>query len=93
MQRLEQALLQGPLQHGYRTDLWTLPRVGKVIEKLTGVSYHPGHVWRILRRMNWSPQRPTTRARERDDAAVERWIRGRWPRIKKGRKPEPRSSS
>jgi len=92
LQKIEQALLQGALEHGYRTDLWTLPRVAKIIEKLTGVSYHPGHVWRILRRMNWSPQRPTTRARERDDAAVERWIRGRWPRIKRGRKPEPRSS-
>lgn len=93
LQAVERALLRGALAHGYRTDLWTLPRVARVIQKVTGVRYHPGHVWRILRRMHWSSQRPTTRARERDEAAVRRWIRGTWPRIKRGLKPEPPSSS
>src|SRR5512139_466473 len=41
--QLETELLRGPLAHGHRTELWTLPRITKLIEKLTGVSYHPGH--------------------------------------------------
>ena len=84
-QRVEQALLAGAEAHGFDTDLWTLPRVAEVIWRLTGVSYHPGHVWWLLRRHHWSPQRPARRAAERDDAAVARWRAEEWPRIKGGR--------
>jgi hypothetical protein len=31
------------------TDLWTLPRVATVIDRVTGVQFHPGHVWYLLR--------------------------------------------
>ena len=61
--QLEQELLRGPLAHGYATILWTLPRIARLIAKLTGVSYHPGHVWRILRSLGWSLQRPEHRAK------------------------------
>ncbi|MFQ5804374.1 MAG: helix-turn-helix domain-containing protein, partial [Candidatus Methylomirabilales bacterium] len=47
--RVDTALRQGPRAYGFRTDLWTLPRVATVIARLTGVRYHPGHVWKILR--------------------------------------------
>ena len=29
-----------------RTNLWTLPRVARVIKQLTGVQYHPG-MWAL----------------------------------------------
>lgn len=58
LDRVETALLQGPRRHGFATDLWTLPRVATVIARLTGVSYHPGHVWYLLRGLQWSLQRP-----------------------------------
>ena len=32
-----------------------------------GVDYHEGHVWKILRGLGWSPQRPVGRARERNN--------------------------
>jgi transposase len=80
---VEQLLLRGPTAAGYRTDLWTLPRIAAVIEQTTGVPYHPGHVWRLLRQLGWSRQKPTTRARERDEAAIARWVREQWPRVKK----------
>src|SRR5579872_5417893 len=44
LQQVAEALLQGPQAHGYPTQLWTLPRIADLIEKLTGVRYHPGHV-------------------------------------------------
>jgi transposase len=84
LQQLEVALLKGPLAHGYRSELWTLERIGALIRKLFGVRYHRGHVWKLLHKLGWSPQRPTTRARERDEAAVRQWLRRRWP-AKKGR--------
>jgi transposase len=91
--QVEQALLQGPLAHGYATLLWTLPRIAALIAKLTGVRYHPGHVWRILQAMDWSVQRPEHRAKERNDAVVTRWQKRRWPQRKRGRSSEEPGSS
>jgi transposase len=82
--RVEEALERGPMANGFATDVWTLPRVAEVIERVTGVRYHPGHVWRILRQqLGWTRQRPARRAVERDDAAIERWAKQRWPKVKK----------
>ncbi len=80
---LEQLLLKGPLAAGFPTDLWTLARVAKVIEGHFGVKHHPGHVWRILRDMDWRPQKPERRARERDEEAIAAWRKEDWPRIQK----------
>ena len=84
-QRLVKTLLAGPCKAGYRTDLWTCPRVAEVIAKKFGVKYHPAHVWKILRSLGWTPQKPEQRARERNEADIRRWRRQEWPRIKKGR--------
>lgn len=81
--RLAKLLLKGPRAHGYRTELWTLRRVAEVIEKHFAVKYHHCHVWRILRTMHWSCQKPERRARERDEEAIRRWRDKDWPRIKK----------
>lgn len=82
-QALEQILLEGPFAAGFATDLWTLSRVSKLIERNFGVKYHPGHVWYILRDLGWSAQKPERRARERDDEAIRLWRKREWPRIKK----------
>jgi len=87
LRRLEAVLIQGPQAQGYETNLWTLQRIASVIEKLFGVSYHPGHVWKLLRQLGWSCQRPERRAAERDETTVRRWLKYRWPRIKKKRAP------
>jgi transposase len=42
-------------------------------------------VWRLLRRLGWSLQRPARRAAERDEAAIARWRAQEWPRINGGR--------
>jgi transposase len=85
LEAVAQALGKGPQAFGFDTDLWTLARVAAVIERLTGVRHHPGHVWRLLRRLGWSPQRPARRASERDEAEIARWRAEEWPRIKGGR--------
>ena len=82
--QLVRILLRGPLEAGYRTDLWTCKRVAEVVKHRLGVSFHRGHVWKILRSLNWTCQKPEQRARERNEAAIEQWRRTEWPRIKKG---------
>jgi transposase len=77
------ALLQGPAAHGYRTQLWTLPRVAALIEQLTGVCYHPGHVWRLMGSLGFSCQRPERRAVERNEPAIRQWKQVEWPALKK----------
>jgi transposase len=77
---IDQALSQGPRAHGFDTDHWTLARITTVIERLTGVTYHPGHTWKLLRhRLHWRLQRPARRAVERDEAAIARWMAEDWP--------------
>jgi transposase len=85
-QELEEVLLREAQAAGYAADLWTLSRVTEVIERRFGVTYHPGHVWYILRDMGWSCQKPERRARQRDEEAIARWRKEEWPRVKK--KPE-----
>lgn len=82
-QRLAALLKKGPEQLGYETPLWTCWRVAHLIEEEFGVAYHAGHVWKILRRLNWSVQRPAGRALERNEVAIEEWKRSRWPALKK----------
>ncbi|MFC5099576.1 helix-turn-helix domain-containing protein [Kibdelosporangium philippinense] len=67
----------GPKANGFPTDMWTLARVAKVIEKVTGVRYSQTQTWTILReRLGWSRQRPARRATERDQEAIDRWEKG-----------------
>ena len=87
LKKIDTALQKGARANGFNTDLWTLRRVAKVIEAITGVRYHQGHVWRILRdSMGWSLQRPAKKAKERNEAAVKMWLSETWPELKK--KPE-----
>ncbi len=66
LKKIDMALRKGARANGFTTDLWTLRRVAKVIEAITGVHYHQGHVWRILRdSMGWSLQRPAKGAQRR----------------------------
>jgi transposase len=82
---IKEALIEGPQAHGYSTSLWTIGRVAALIEEKTGVKYHKGHAWRILRGLGWTPQRPVGRALERDEKAISHWKKKQWPAIKKKR--------
>jgi transposase len=87
LKKIDTALRKGARANGFHTDLWTLRRVAKVIEQITGVHYHQGHVWRILRNsMKGSLQRPAKKAKERNEEAVKVWVSQTWPELEK--KPE-----
>jgi transposase len=72
LRKLERLLLQGAKKHGWPNQLWTASRVARLIRERFGISYHPEHVRKILkRRLNWTSQKPQRRARERDEAAID----------------------
>ena len=82
---LVRRLLKGAMAEGFASDLWTCPRIAQVIEERYGVRYHVDHVPRLLAGLGFSCQKPERQARERDEEAVQRWVRHDWPRIKKRR--------
>jgi len=83
LDQVETDLAKGAEANGYANDVWTLQRVAEVIERVTGVRYHPARVWHILRHsLGWSWQRPARRATERNDDAINRWVKKRWPQLK-----------
>ena len=83
IQLLLDVLLQGALAYGFPNEIWTLKRIARVIREEFGVEYHQGHLWKILRRLQWSCQVPERRALQRDEEAIEHWKRYKWPAIKK----------
>ena len=81
-EQLRQVLLAGPQAAGFGTDLWTLKRVRETIKRRFGVQYSEVHVWRLLGKLGFSSQKPEKRAKERDEAAIERWKKRTWPALK-----------
>jgi len=86
LQKLYILLLKGPIAHGYKTDLWTLQRVADLIRKHFGLTYHISQVWRILKSIRYSCQKPQPRARQRSEQAIANWPNKDWPSIKKSPK-------
>lgn len=89
--RLALELRQGPLAHGYSNDLWTLPRIGRLIRENLQKKASSSEVWRLLRAMEWSPQKPRRQARERDEEKIAHWKEIRWPQIKAKARQEQRT--
>lgn len=82
LRRVDEALRKGARSHGFGADLWTLPRVAAVIERVTGVDYHPGHVWKILGAMRWSLQRLANQAQDGHGESRRHWVAEQWPAVK-----------
>ena len=82
-QRLGVVLLAGAKAAGFATELWTCRRVACLIHSQFGIDYHIGHVWRLLRCLGFSAQKPQRRALERDEKRIRTWVSRQWPRIKK----------
>ena len=80
---LQRLLKAGAMSAGFATELWTLPRIRVLIAERFGVQLSESWIFRLLRQLGWSCQRPASQARERDEAAIRRWKQVRWPQLKK----------
>jgi len=56
LRRLRNALLRGPRAFGFPIASWTLPRVAELLHQTNGIRYRPGHVWKILNALDWTPR-------------------------------------
>jgi transposase len=82
-EQLLELLAQGAESLGFQGDVWTQPRIAVLIRDWFGVSYDPSQVGRILKASGWSRQKPVQRATQRNEEAIRRWQKERWPEIKK----------
>ncbi len=89
-------LSDSPMAFGFLTELWTCPRLARLIEEEWGVRLNPRYLSRWLRGRGFTPQRPRRMPRERNEAVIAGWLARDWPRIKKtpagGARPSPSST-
>ena len=82
-QQLADILESGPVAYGFISGVWTCPMIARVIEDEFSLSYHPAHVSRILHNLEFSVQRPQKILARADKALQSKWIRYRYPNLKK----------
>jgi transposase len=83
LQQQPQFLALGAEAYGFRGEVWTCGRVATFVKQVFGVSYHKAHISRLLKRLEWTPQKPLERATQRDEEQVARWRTVGWPEVKK----------
>ena len=73
--QLGDILDSGPVAYGLDNGVWTSPMIAWVIEEEFGVTYHPGHVRKLLHTLGFSVQRPRRVLARADAVAQDRWHR------------------
>jgi transposase len=91
----QKALLPDYLSHGaeaygFRGEVWTCARVATLIQREFGVLYHKAHVSRLLKDLQWTPQKPIARATQRDEIKIAQWREAVWPELLKQARRERR---
>jgi len=84
-ERLADIVESGPVAYGLNTGVWTSTIISMIIEEEFGVSYHPGHVRKLLHAIGFSVQRPTSKLVQADPKQRNKWIRYTYPNLKKKR--------
>jgi transposase len=77
----------GPVAYGLLTGVWTSVNIAGIIQDEFNVSYHPGHVRKILREIGYSVQTPTRLLAAADAEKRAKWLTHTYPEIKKKLKP------
>lgn len=68
--------------------LWTREAVRDLIAMKYNIDYSPNMVGRLLKRWGFTPQKPVTRAYERNDEAIRHWLRHQYPALRRRAKRE-----
>lgn len=78
-------LLRDATDFGFRTNLWTSPRVVKLIHETFGIRYNANYFCEWLNKRDFTPQKPRKVAEQRNEARIINWYEELWPAIlKKG---------
>ena len=70
-----------PRQLNYGLNLWTVPVIADVIEKLFEVRLHDTTVQRMLHRIGLTPQKPVRRAFNRNPEQIHEWTTSAFPGV------------
>jgi transposase len=68
--------------------LWTREAVRDLIHQRFGIQYSRGMVGRLLRHWGFTPQKPVTRAYERNDERIRDWLKYEYPALRRRAKRE-----
>lgn len=80
---LKDIIESGPVAYGLNTGIWTSIIISEVIREEFEVTYHPGHVRKLLKKIGVSFQRPTYKLIDADPIKRNKWIRYTYPTLKK----------
>jgi transposase len=82
---------RSPSSFGFHGEVWTTKRIATLIKREFKVQYHPDHISRLVRKLGFSQQKPEHKAKQRDEEESQRWLKTKWPRLKKkpSKKAEP----
>jgi transposase len=72
-QSLAESLAQGATEYGFLEEIWTCERAAQVIAWEFGVRRDKGHVARLLKDLDWTPQKPKVFDIRRDDEEIVIW--------------------
>ncbi len=78
---LVECLKKDALNFGFETPLWNCNELRILILKRYKKRIHVSNVWRWLKRLKQSNQKPESIAKEQDVKETERWLREDWPKI------------
>ena len=73
---LRQLVLDGPEVEATGLSAWTLPELCREVENRWGVSYHPGHMGKLMHRLGLSRQKARPSHPKADAAAREAFAKG-----------------
>lgn len=72
-EQLKEVLLQSPQNFGYPVQGWNRDLLLDYIKRTYGVSYHPQHIYWIIRRLGFRSLVPRPRNYAADEKEVEEW--------------------
>ncbi len=73
---------KNPQQYRLEFALWTLKLVQKMIYLKLGIKLSTASVWRLLKQLGLTCQRPLFKAYQQNKKAVQNWLRSTYPKIK-----------
>ena len=72
---------RSPTEFGFGNELWTASRVAQLIRREFDVKFHPRYISEWLAQRRITPQKPRRQPRERNEPAIQEWVRTEWPRL------------